>query len=346
MTPPPPPPPAGNHSPHQPAALVTVAPLVAGTLSLADAEIFADTANAARASLPGADARRRVPSLAFVVRSRARPWTALFDLGIRKDLTAYPPAVCAELPDFACDLAAGDAADVLRAASSVAPAKAVDPDKVDAVILSHMHFDHVGDVTRFPNAAIYAARDACSAAASGFPANARSNYLQLPSGRDVRPVDFDDDAVAAQPFCNFPRSVDLLGDGSVYLLETPGHAAGHLAAACRVAPNRFVLLAADCCHARACYADAPPRMLSPFNYVDLARAQDTVNRLAAINHTYGPSVIRRHHKEGGGKHAAAAAAAAPPAGDDEPRVLIILAHETERLDEIPVYPDVIDDTTF
>jgi glyoxylase-like metal-dependent hydrolase (beta-lactamase superfamily II) len=45
-------------------------------------------------------------------------------------------------------------------------------------------------------------------------------------------------------------AVDYFGDGSLHLLSTPGHTAGHLSALVRTStgPDTFVLLGGDACH--------------------------------------------------------------------------------------------------
>ncbi len=46
------------------------------------------------------------------------------------------------------------------------------------------------------------------------------------------------------------RAVDFFGDGSFYLLDTPGHAVGHLAGLARTTsnPDTFILMGGDLCH--------------------------------------------------------------------------------------------------
>ena len=44
------------------------------------------------------------------------------------------------------------------------------------------------------------------------------------------------------------RAVDLFGDGSFYLLDTPGHAVGHLAGLARTTSDTFVFMGGDLCH--------------------------------------------------------------------------------------------------
>ena len=57
-----------------------------------------------------------------------------------------------------------------------------------------------------------------------------------------------------QPFGPFEKALDLLGDGSLWVIEAPGHMVGNLAAAARLANGEWVAMASDCCHSRL---DAP-----------------------------------------------------------------------------------------
>lgn len=47
------------------------------------------------------------------------------------------------------------------------------------------------------------------------------------------------------------RGHDYFGDGSFYLLDTPGHAVGHLCGLARVTPSTFILMGGDICHCLA-----------------------------------------------------------------------------------------------
>ncbi|KAF9034722.1 hypothetical protein BDZ89DRAFT_1062444 [Hymenopellis radicata] len=43
-------------------------------------------------------------------------------------------------------------------------------------------------------------------------------------------------------------ALDYFGDGSFYILDTPGHCPGHVSALARVTPASFTFLGGDCCH--------------------------------------------------------------------------------------------------
>jgi hypothetical protein len=42
--------------------------------------------------------------------------------------------------------------------------------------------------------------------------------------------------------------LDFFGDGSVYVVDSPGHLYGHVNVLARVGPKRYVYLGGDCCH--------------------------------------------------------------------------------------------------
>jgi len=58
----------------------------------------------------------------------------------------------------------------------------------------------------------------------------------------MRLVDLDRDG---EPYGPFPRTLDLLGDGSIRLIATPDHTVGHLSVLLRVIHGRQVLVVGD-----------------------------------------------------------------------------------------------------
>ncbi|KAM0411091.1 hypothetical protein ACHAPD_010916 [Fusarium lateritium] len=65
-------------------------------------------------------------------------------------------------------------------------------------------------------------------------------------GRNFREIDFDKKPLVIGPF----RGFDFFGDGSFYLLDTPGHAIGHVAGLARTTtdPDTFIFMGGDLCH--------------------------------------------------------------------------------------------------
>jgi glyoxylase-like metal-dependent hydrolase (beta-lactamase superfamily II) len=70
-----------------------------------------------------------------------------------------------------------------------------------------------------------------------------THYLY--SGRNLREIDFSDSIEVGQF-----RAYDFFGDGSFYLVDTPGHAVGHLSALARTttSPDTFIFMGGDLCH--------------------------------------------------------------------------------------------------
>ncbi|KAJ6607602.1 beta-lactamase-like protein [Mycena sp. CBHHK59/15] len=178
-----------------------------------------------------ADAVRTCPSLAFFVQHAHAPDRHfVFDLGLRRDFASYPPPIQA----------------LVRDTMPCAVPQTVD-ESVQTVVISHLHFDHIGDHTPFTNATFILGGDGAPLLADGYPANPTSRTLaaSVPPSRTrfLAPSDF---SCAVGPF---PAAHDLFGDGSAYILDTPGHLAGHVTALLRTSPDgAWLFLGGDVAH--------------------------------------------------------------------------------------------------
>ena len=108
-----------------------------------------------------------------------------------------------------------------------------DPGKIDLIINSHFHFDHVGGNALIPNATMLVQRreweagmDSETAARRGF------NPRDFDLGHKLRLVDGEH---------------DVFGDGSVVCLLTHGHTPGHQSLRLKLDSGEIVL-AADACY--------------------------------------------------------------------------------------------------
>jgi glyoxylase-like metal-dependent hydrolase (beta-lactamase superfamily II) len=180
--------------------------------------------------------------------------------------------------------------------------------------ISHLHWDHIGDPSLFPNAEIILGEETQTMLANRvYPANPEGTITELPKANKCTFVSFDDPSESSKrfkiisPLGTFARAVDLFGDGSVYLVDTPGHCPGHMSCIARIAEGTFVFLAGDLCHLREAY-DPGTRLINRKMYEDIETARDTVRRLAALNREVASMVV-------------------------------ILAHEVDRLQEgMPLFP--------
>ena len=112
-------------------------------------------------------------------------------------------------------------------------AAGVDPDDLDIVILSHLHFDHVGGLAQLPNARVLVQRDEWAA---GFDAD-------LAAANTLNPADFD----LGHDVVQLDGEHDVFGDGRVTCIPTPGHTPGHQSLRVRLA-DREIVLCADCAY--------------------------------------------------------------------------------------------------
>ena len=108
----------------------------------------------------------------------------------------------------------------------------VGPEDVSHIVQTHLHMDHTGALGHFPNAVVVVhARELEAALAAGDPM--QSGYIR---------ADYDRPELRWQ---TIEGDTDLFGDGLIRLIETPGHAAGHMSLLIDLADTGRVLITAD-----------------------------------------------------------------------------------------------------
>src|ERR1700722_2829122 len=112
----------------------------------------------------------------------------------------------------------------------------IHPVRVQTIVATHLHLDHIGGATDFPNAEVVVARSELEAFMQT-SARLTSGYRaeDLAKAGRIRPVPLD-----AGPTYGFPASADVFGDGQVVLLDARGHTAGSVAVALRSAKGSYV----------------------------------------------------------------------------------------------------------
>ena len=277
-------------SPHQ--VHVTISALQAGHLTLPE-NLFVTDADPNK--------RATVPSLSFLIQhppttDESQPHNLVFDLGLKRDFTGYREAQQHHISQRQPTVVHPDVADSLRKGG-------LEPTDIDTVILSHVHWDHVGTPSDFSNAEFVVGSGTMHLLAHGggplYPAEI-FNADELPAERtrelpSVRATEGMDKAFARQtnhawsPLAGFPAAVDFFGDGSVYVIDAPGHLYGHVNLLARVAPKKWVYLGGDCCHdprilsgekGIALYDDGRGGLRSV--HADTEQAEQTVGRIARL----------------------------------------------------------------
>ena len=114
---------------------------------------------------------------------------------------------------------------------------------IEVVILTDLHLDHASAISEFPEAVFVVSATEWEAATTGSRPLLRGyRPKHYDFAFDYRTVDFDGDDVDS--YGPFGRTFDLFGDGSIRLIYTPGHTAGHMSVAARL-PRRDFLITAD-----------------------------------------------------------------------------------------------------
>ena len=164
-----------------------------------------------------------------------------------------------------------------------------DPEQLPLVVMTHLHFDHLGGSDQFPGAEFLVAKSEWSDP----PSSTKGTYGHH---RDAvrRWRLLDDTASAGEPHDRLSRTWDLFGDGSVLLAWTPGHTPGHLSVVLRLRGGRPALLTADAAYARRTIDERLVPMLCP----DVPTYLRSLDELRAyVAHTPDALVLAGHDAE-------------------------------------------------
>ncbi|KPI34301.1 uncharacterized protein AB675_11072 [Cyphellophora attinorum] len=244
-------------------AKVSVHALNAGSLTIPE-KFFVDPAD------PGI--KFTVPSLSFLIQHVTPEKTTriVFDLGIRRDLSLYPDVLQKHIdsrqpitgePDVVASLKEGG----------------LSPDDIDYVILSHVHYDHVGYPADFSNLKTKfvvgpGALDLLSGKTTlniGSHSHFEPDLLPTDQNRVIALPEPTSSAAETsdyqwQPLPPFAAAIPFPSASSreCFIINAPGHLPGHINLLCRVDasssddddaansndPPRWIYLGGDACH--------------------------------------------------------------------------------------------------
>ena len=113
------------------------------------------------------------------------------------------------------------------------------PEQISIIGLSHRHFDHTGQAANFPKARL-------------FMGKADFEYMagkhEGPTSDDIAPEDIAPWLGSSANVEEVVGDKDIFGDGSVVMLATPGHTAGHHSLLVRLPKYGPVVLSGDLWH--------------------------------------------------------------------------------------------------
>jgi N-acyl homoserine lactone hydrolase len=152
----------------------------------------------------------------------------------------------------------------------------LNPDQIKYVGISHYHADHTGQVASFPKALLLIGQGDWDRIASPNP----------PTGVNYKPFEgWTNGENKVEPLVN-----DVFGDGSVIVLNTPGHTPGHHSLLVKLPQTGALIITGDAAHFRENYdSDGVPW----FNY-DRAQTIASLERLKKIAANFNATVIIQH----------------------------------------------------
>lgn len=219
-------------------ASVTVEPLIAGRVHW-PSELMErpggrlERLTLLRALLGSTD--ETVPTPAFLIRHPSAG-AIVVDTGLHPSITSDPAQNFGRLAVRLAKPELGPGEDV----PAQLRARGIEPSQVPIVVMTHLHFDHASAISEFPQSTFVVSEAEWEAATTDSRPSLRGyRPSHYDYAFDYRTVDFDRPSV--ESYSTFGRSFDLLGDGSIRLVYTPGHSAGHMSVVARLSDRPFVI---------------------------------------------------------------------------------------------------------
>ncbi len=183
-----------------------------------------------------------------------------------------------------------------RAAKSISALLAeagVKPEEVKLVLLTHAHWDHTGGLKELPNARIaMAAADAdwVLAQSGNLVEGAMPHHFDGLAPRIER-LDF-----SGPPTDGFDASQDILGDGSIIAVPTPGHTRGSTSYFVTSSSGARWLFIGDAAWVKEGFEEPATkrRLAALFADWDWAQTEETLGRLHAVYEGRAASLVTAH----------------------------------------------------
>ncbi|KAI0783215.1 beta-lactamase-like protein, partial [Abortiporus biennis] len=237
-----------------------------------------------------------IPCLSFLLVHSKSQKTLLFDLGVSENWKeCYPPAVqkLMKIAPFRVDVAPG------RDVNATLGTKKID--EIDYICLSHFHWDHVGDTKPFIDnrrSVFVVGKETLELVERGYPKNqeayvsgellpfspSNERILALsPTGANGNPQEW-------APIGPFPYALDFFKDGSLYIVDAPGHCPGHINVLARTSSDGgWVYLGGDSAHSRKLILrESPDKVEVPVDWrlgcvhMDKEASEDTMRRIREV----------------------------------------------------------------
>lgn len=188
-----------------------------------------------------------------------------------------------------------------------------------------MHWDHIGEPRDFPTSTFVVGHGSLGllTATTARPRGGHSFFEAdlLPGERSVELSDPSSDRVEMRepksepnspefsspwrlhPLFSLPRTLDIFDDGSVLIVDAPGHLPGHINLLARTSEQHYMYLGGDACHGRRLltgekqigeWTDAEGHVCC--FHVDREAAEDTIRRIRQLEEN-GVEIVFAHDVE-------------------------------------------------
>ncbi|WP_368911477.1 N-acyl homoserine lactonase family protein [Taklimakanibacter deserti] len=229
-----------------------------GIAEVADASIYS----------PGIDVGKplSLSCNAYLIR-RAGQWI-LWDTGTGDELVTMPGGKI---------IAHGIRGVVTRTLMSQLAEIGVDPGDVSLLMLSHAHFDHVGNTRLFPKAKWIVQR----------------KEYEAMFGPDFEEYGFSPElykTLRDNPTEIVEGDHDVFGDGSIRLISTPGHTPGHSSLGVRLPKSGTIILSGDVAHFESNFVH---RRVPEFNF-DAGQTRASMDKIDGIIRSEGAQLWINH----------------------------------------------------
>lgn len=244
------------------------------------------------------------PSMSWLLVHPPTKKRIIFDLGLPKDVSCLTPSVQERLRKIVTINVKEDVFDGLKSLG-------LDPQSdIDTVCFSHLHYDHIGNPAGFgPETSFIVGPSALSliSGSESYPTNPHSHFdssllpldrtTELPSGTDT---------AFWRPVGPFPETHDYFGDGSLFIVNSPGHLAGHINLLVRIEVEKWIYLAGDSCHdvrilrgeaKTAVYPDPDVHGRTKCAHADKNMAEEHLGRVRSLMEEYGVEVVLAHDSQ-------------------------------------------------
>jgi len=161
----------------------------------------------------------------------------------------------------------------------------VKPEQIKYVGISHFHADHTGQVGSFPKATLLIGKGDWDGITAPTPA----------VGANVKP--FEPWIKGESKVEALPNDKDVFGDGSVIILNTPGHTPGHHSLLVKLPQTGAVVIMGDLAHFRENYET---NGVPWFNF-DRSQTLASLDRVKKIAANMKATVIIQHDARDIGK---------------------------------------------